>query len=145
MLFPPSTNGQYHGSALSPWFLVLVALLSIGPGLIHYFLPDGGAGVIAGLDLSLARTQIVAVFAWYGAMQLPFGLLLLVIALRYRPLVPLALLTVIIMQALSAWSAWFGKGSHGDHHPPEHFGSVGILALSLLFLVLALRRQPRRR
>jgi hypothetical protein len=29
------------------------------PGLIHVFLPDGGAGVIAGLDLSKNRATII--------------------------------------------------------------------------------------
>ena len=143
-LFPASTNDQYHGAAVSAWFLALAAVMSIIPGAIHYFLPDGGAGVIAGIDLGAAGQTIIAVFAWYGAIQMAFGLLLLVIALRYRPLVPVALLTVIVMQALSAWSAWLGKGSHGSHHPPGHYGHIVTLVLALVFLLLALR-QPRTR
>mgnify|MGYP000263991302 CR=1 FL=1 len=51
MLFPPSTNGDYHGAKVSAWFLVLASMLTIVPGLIHYGLPDGGAGVIGGVDL----------------------------------------------------------------------------------------------
>jgi hypothetical protein len=143
-LLPPSTNDQYTGSVVSAWFLALVAGLTIIPGAIHYFLPDGGAGVIAGIDLSAARPTIIAVFAWVGAMQMPFGLLLLAIALLYRNLVPLALLMVILMQALAAYSAWFGKGAHGSHHPPGHYGHIVTLGLALVFLALALR-QPRTR
>ena len=142
MLLPASTNSAYRGAAVSAWFLALVAVLTIVPGLIHYFLPDGGAGVIAGIDLGAAGPTIIAVFAWYGALQIPFGLLLLAIALRYRPLVPLALMMVIIQQALGAWSAWLGKGSHSGHHPPEHYASVVSAVLALVFLLLALR--PRR-
>ncbi|TFU03762.1 hypothetical protein EUV02_11510 [Polymorphobacter arshaanensis] len=143
-LLPASTNAQYHGAAVSAWFLALAAVMSIIPGAIHYFLPDGGAGVIAGIDLGAAGQTIIAVFAWYGAIQIPFGLLLLAIALRYRPLVPLALLMLIVMAALSAWSDWLGKGAHGNHHPPGHYGHIVTLVLALVFLVLALRQPSTR-
>jgi len=137
-LFPPSTNAQYRGAKVSAWFLALAAVLTIIPGAIHYFLPDGGAGVIAGIDLSTRGDTIIAIFAWYGAMQIPFGLLLLAIALRYRTLVPLCLLATVIMQALGAYAAWFGKGSHGDHHPPEHYASAAFVVLGLIFFTLSM-------
>jgi hypothetical protein len=47
-LLPPSTNAAYRGSILAAWFLALSSVTTIVPGLIHYFLPDGGAGVIGG-------------------------------------------------------------------------------------------------
>lgn len=143
-LLPPSTNADYRGAAVSAWFLALAGLLTLVPGLIHYLLPDGGAGVIAHLDLSTRAETIIAIFAWYGAMQIPFGLLVMIIALRYRALAPLTLLMLLIMQALSAWSAWFGKGAHGDHHPPEHYASAVFVVLGLVFLVLSLRQRPAR-
>ena len=141
-LLPPSTNADYRGSIFAVWFLVLSAVMIIVPGLIHYVLPDGGSGVIAHLDLTTRADTIIAIFAWYGAMQIPFGILVLIIALRYRPLVPLVLLLLILMQALSAFSAWFWKGAYGDHHPPEHYGSAIFVVLGILFFALSLR--PRR-
>ena len=142
-LLPPSTNAAYRGSPLSVWFLMLSAALTIVPGLIHYALPDGGAGVIAGIDLTFTGPTIIAIFAWYGALQIPFGLLLLIIALRYRSLVPLLLLLLVLQQALGAWTAWFWKGAHSDHHPPEHYASVAFIVLGLLFLGLSLRSGDR--
>jgi hypothetical protein len=140
-LFPPSTNDQYRGATISAWFLALAAVLTIIPGAIHYFLPDGGAGVIAHIDLSTNGQTIIAIFAWYGAMQIPFGLLLLAVAMHYRTLVPLCLLLSVMMQALGAYSAWFWKGSHGDHHPPEHYASVAAVVLGLIFLALSMRQR----
>lgn len=137
-LFPPSTNADYRGSRLSVGFLALSGVLTLLPGLIHYFLPDGGAGVIAHIDLSTRADTIIAIFAWYGAMQIPFALLILAIAWRYRTLVPLTLLMLLVMQALSAYSAWFWKGAHGDHHPPEHYGSAVFVALGLMFFLMSL-------
>ncbi len=138
-LFPPSTNADYRGAKISAWFLMLASVIEFVPGCIHYFLPDGGAGVIGGLDLSTRRETIVGVFAWFGALQISFGVLLFVIALRYRTLVPLGLLAVILARSLMSIDAWFLKGADSVHRPPEHFGSpVGVL-LGLLFLILALR------
>ncbi|MDO8423684.1 MAG: hypothetical protein Q7S99_16140 [Parvibaculum sp.] len=141
-VLPPSTNASYTGAIASAWFLILVAVLSIVPGFIHYFLPDGGAGVIAGLDLSEGAVRIIAVFAWYGALQIPWGIAQLIVGWRYRPLVPLFIALMVLQQALSAYSGWFGKGSHGDHHPPEHYGSALFVFLGILFLILSLR--PRK-
>jgi len=138
-LLPPSTNDQYRGAAISAWFLTLAAALTIVPGAIHYLLPDGGAGVIAHLDLTTRADTIIAIFAWYGAMQIPFGMLLAVISVRYRTLVPLCLLACLIMQGLSGYAAWFGKGSHGNHHPPEHYASAAFVVFGLIFFILSLR------
>jgi hypothetical protein len=138
-LLPASTNADYRGSILSVWFLGLSAVMTIIPGLIHYFLPDGGAGVIGNVDLTTRADTIIAIFAWYGAMQIPFGLLILIIALRFRTLVPLVLLLLVLLQSLSAFSAWFWKGSHGGHHPPEHYGAALFVVLGLVFFTLSLR------
>jgi hypothetical protein len=121
---------------------MLSGVLTIVPGCIHYFLPDGGAGVIGGLDLSSRRETIISVFAWFGALQIPFALMLFVIGLRYRTLVPLGLLAVIIARSLMSYDGWFGKASHSGHHPPEHYGSPVAVVLALLFLFLSLRTSP---
>lgn len=141
-LLPPNTNAAYRGSPLAAWFLMLAAVLEFIPGCIHYFLPDGGAGVIAGLDLTQGGQTIVAIFAWFGAMQIPVAILLFVIALRYRPLVPLGLLIIIVSRSLMAIDGWFFKGAAGGHHPPEHYASPIAAALALVFLLLALRERP---
>jgi hypothetical protein len=145
MLFPPSTNAGYRGAPVAAYGLVLAGLLELIPGLIHYFLPDGGAGVIAGLDLGTRRQTIIALFAWFGSVQIPFALLLIVIGLRYRTLVPLGLLAFVLARLLMAVDGWFGKGSGGGHHPPEHYASPAAVMIGLLLLALALRPREKER
>jgi len=137
-ILPPSTNDQYAGAKVSAWFLTLAAALTIIPGAIHYFLPDGGAGVIGGVDLSTRADVIIAIFAWYGAMQMPFGALLLIISLRYRTLVPLCLLLAAVQQGLGAFAGWVFKATASGHHPPEHYGSLIGTALGIVFFALSL-------
>jgi hypothetical protein len=138
-LLPESTNSQYRGSQWSAAFLGLVAILTLGPGLIHYLLPDGGAGVIAGLDLSVHRAVIVGIFAWMGATQISYGLGQLVVALRYRSLTPLFLLLALIERTLAAIAAWITKDAAAIHHPPEAYGVLVAIPLLLGFFVLSLR------
>ena len=97
--------------------------------------------MIAGLDLTQNRATIIAVFAWVGAIQIPMGLMLVLIGLRYRTFVPLGLLMVIVTRGLMSLDGWFMKGGAGGHHPPEHFASPIAVLLALVFLALSLRIQ----
>ena len=141
-ILPPSTNAGYQGHPAAPLFLLLAAILTLGPGLIHSFLPDGGAGVIAGLDMGDRRDLVVALFRWQGATQIAFGLAILAVALRYRSLTPLILLLLMVERGLMALHGWVLSPPASGHHPPEHFGSLAGVALGGVFLVLALRRRP---
>lgn len=136
-LLPPSTNADYRGARSAAWFLGLAAVLTIVPGLIHSFLPDGGAEAIAGLDLGERRDLVVAVFAWEGATQLALGGAMLAVALRYRPLVPLFLTLLILERGLMTAQAWLLKPA--AHHPPEHYASPVTVLLAAVFLWLSLR------
>jgi hypothetical protein len=138
-LLPPSTNAAYAGARSAAWFLGLAAVLTLAPGLIHSFLPDGGAGVIAGLDMGDRKDLVIGVFRWEGATQLALGVCMLAVALRYRPLTPLFLLAVIIERGLMSLQAWVLTPPANGHHPPEHYASPVAVVLAAVFLVLSLR------
>lgn len=141
-VLPPATNDAYRGQPIAAGYLGLAAVLTIVPALVHLALPDGGAQVIAGLDLGDRRDLVVGVFRWEGSTQLALGLAMLAVALRYRPLTPLFLALNILERGLMALFGWVLEPPANGHHPPEHFGSVGAVVLGVIFLVLSLR--PRR-
>ncbi|MGH7288520.1 MAG: hypothetical protein ACREI8_10935 [Myxococcota bacterium] len=142
-ILPPSTNAHYAGSPLAARFLTLVGLLTIGPGLIHTFLPDGGAGVIAGLDLSSSGAAVIGVFAWAGATQIVWGTALLVASLRYRSLVPALLALVLLERSLIAANLWLGKAAGSGHHPPAAYATLVALPLIVIALAFSLRGRGR--
>ena len=142
-LLPPTTNDSYTGSTLSAYFLTAFSILTIVPGCIHVFAPDGGAGSIAGLNLSQNGRTIIALFAWAGATQIAFGLAMLVVSLWYRSLVPLILSLVIVERTLHALDGWVLKAGAGGHHPPEHYGVLVSLPLLVAALALSLRSSDR--
>lgn len=138
-LLPPSSNDRYTGSPAAAHLLTLFGVLTVIPGCLHTFLPDGGAGSIAGLDLSRDRHLIVAVFAWAGATQIAFGLTALIVALRYRDLVPLLLALAILERSLHALGGWILTAGAAAHHPPEHYAVLVALPLLIAALALSLR------
>ena len=136
---PRSTNDRYAGSPLAAWFLTFVGLTTLGPGLIHVFLPDGGAGVIAGMDLSKHGAAIVGVFAWAGATQIVWGLTLLAASLRYRSFVPPLFALLLLERSLIALNLWVLKAPAGDHRPPAAYATLVLLPLLVAALVLSRR------
>ena len=139
-LLPPSTNDAYAGATGSAAFLALAGVLTVVPGCIHTFLPDGGAGVIAGIDLGSCERVIVALFAWAGATQIVLGATMLLVAARYRSLVPLMLLLVGFERSLHALDGWVLKAGSG-HHPPEHYAV--LVFLPLIAAAFAFSLHPR--
>ena len=140
---PPSTNAHYEGAPLAAHFLTLVGILTIVPGLIHSFLPDGGAGVIAGIDLSGNGATVIGAFAWAGATQIVWGTALLVASLRYRSLVPPLLALVLLERSLIALNLWLLKAPANGHHPPEAYATLVSVPLLLGAIALSLRSRRR--
>ena len=73
-LFPSSVS-DYRGAALSFWFLVALSVLTTACSLVHMFLPDGGASVIACLDTPVEGGEnLIAIFGQWGLEQLLLSL-----------------------------------------------------------------------
>jgi len=136
---PLTTNADYRGARASAWFLTFAAITTLVPGLIHSFLPDGGAGVIAGLDMGNRRDLVIGLFRWEGSTQIAMGLGMLAISLRYRPLTPLFLALIILERGLMSLHGWILSPPANGHHPPEHYASPISVILALVFLALSLR------
>ena len=128
-----------RGSLVAAWALGLYALLEIVPACIHFLLPDGGAGVIAGLDLTHNRHTVIGIVAWMGSLQIAHGIGLMVIAWRYRQLVPLFLGLALLERVLMTLAAWVTKPNPVGHHPPGHYGSLILVPVLAALLAVSLR------
>ena len=136
LLPPPSA--RYRGTRASLAVLAVLAALTFARSLVHVLAPDGGAGSIAGIDVAVAGGRnIVALFGQWGWEQLLLSLVTIVILVRYRFLVPFALL----LQVLD----WGGRMVVGefkplivDAPPPGAYGNWILLPVSLVALWFAL-------
>jgi hypothetical protein len=137
-LLPALSLSAYTGYWASVVFLGLAGILTIVPGLIHSFLPDGGAESIARLKLGKQRDVVIGTFRWAGATQIVWGLAMLAVAFRYPMLTPLFLLLILVERSLLVTRWWLLKPPGKSHHPPEHYASAVLLPVVALFLALSL-------
>ena len=101
----PADPCHYTGPQLPLAFTGIYLLLITARSLIHLLLPDGGAGSIATIDVSVAGgANIIAIFGQWGAIQLLLAGLIWVLLLRYRGLLPLVLCVLLIEPLLRALS-----------------------------------------
>ena len=63
------------------------------------------------------------------------------VAWRGRPLTPFFLLLVLLERGLMALDGWVFLAPVDGRHPPEHYASLVVLPITVLFLVLSLRRR----
>ena len=76
-----------------------------------------------------------------SATQIAFGAMMLLVALRHRPLVPATLALVLLERSLHALNGWLLKSGSG-HHPPEHYAVLIVVPLLGLALAASLRTRP---
>ena len=137
-------NAAYRGSSVAWCVLLALGALNLVRGSIHLFASDGGAGQIAGIDLSEGGDVIVFLFAVMGLQQLAFGALDLVVALRYRVFVPLLLALETLKLGVVAIVMWLYKPL--PVAAPGKYGALIVLPVLVLALFMSVRprTQPGR-
>ena len=137
-MLPASTNSEYRGAVWATFPLLLVALQSLVGGTLHVVLPDSGLITIAGLDLAHAGgLHMIAMAAWVGATQIVWGLVVALVALRYRNFtLPLLVLAIIEKSLILLGTAIKPTGS--EHTPPGIYGA-GILLLLCAIAIFGAR------
>ena len=140
-LWPERSNAAYRGSPWAWRLLILLGVVNLGRGGIHFFASDGGAGRIAGIDLTQGGDVIVMLFAVMGIDQLAWGAIDAAVALRWRAFVPLVWAVTLVKQLASAWVMWLYKPLSVP--APGKYGAVYTLPLLVAALWLSLR-PPRR-
>jgi hypothetical protein len=119
-------------------FFALYTLLSVVRSCIHLLAPDGGAGSIAGMDLTVEGAQgIVFAFALWGSAQLLLAIIQLVAVWRYRSLIPFLYVLLLVETGLRILVGQMRPVSFA-HTPPGAIGNFILPPLVLVMLVLSL-------
>ena len=142
-IFPNPITNDYGGAAIAKWTFALVTLLTLGRSLIHAFSPDGGAQSIATIPLdeftTNGKSAVIHIFSQWGLSQLLFGIFYLIVLSRYKSLMPLMWIFILIEYTcrLLLGLAKLMMGLHGT--PPGAVGNLIIIPLALIMLFLSLR------
>lgn len=138
ILLPAKIDNTIRGSKIPFYVFVLYAIVSLVRSCIHLLAPDGGAGSIAGMDLSVAGADgIIFAFALWGSSQLILAVIQLLVVFRYRSLVPFMYL-MLMLEVLLRELVGRTKPVTFSHTPPGAIGNQLILPLAALMLGLAL-------
>jgi hypothetical protein len=137
-LLPAKIDNVIRGTKIPFYIFALYAIVSMVRSCIHLLSPDGGAGTIAGMDLSVAGANgIIFAFALWGSSQLLFAIIQLLVVTRYRSLVPFMWL-MLALEVLLRELVGKMKPVTFAHTPPGAIGNQIILPLAALMVVWSL-------
>lgn len=137
-LFPATADNVIRGAKPPVYIFMAIAFISLVRSFIHLLAPDGGAGSIAGINLSVAGADgIVFSFALWGSAQLIYALIQLVVVFRYRSLVPL-MYALLMLETLLRMLVGNMKPVAFRHTPPGAIGNYVFLPLAALMLAWCL-------
>lgn len=121
--------------------LLLLAILDLIRGAIHWLMPDSGAGLIAGMNLMPpGGTNIVFMLAVVGVEQMAWAVLYLLVALRYRALIRLMFALELFKNAAVLLTEYFYK--RPTPHVPGRYMHIVILIVMIVMLALPQDRSP---
>ena len=142
-LFLPKQN-DYQGYKASQIFLYILGVVYVFRSTVHTFLPDGGAGIIAGFDVENFGSQdmVIWAWAWSGAYQIIYCFVIWTVLVRYRKFIPAVYVLVIIEIIMLRVIGWIKPliETVPSHTPPGVVAySLIIPVLTIFFFILSLR------
>lgn len=138
LILPRTADNRYKGNKIALWVFILLAVVSTGRSIIHFLAPDGGAGSIAGLDLTQGAENIIFVFGLWGLSQLLYAFIQLLVAFRYRSLIPLFYL-ILFFEIIGRMTVGVMKHPillHGT--PPGGIANYTLLPTVMLMFLLSI-------
>lgn len=143
VLLPATADNNVQGQKLPVYVFAALAVISTVRSCIHLLAPDGGAGSIAGVDLSVAGAGgIIFAFALWGSAQLIYALMQLTVVFRYRSLVPFMYL-LLVLETLLRMLVGRMKPVSFARTPPGAIANYVILPLAVAMLGLSLWSKGR--
>ena len=133
-IFPERIDNHYHGHKFAFWLLFPIIFLKVAISLVAVFAPDGGAQSADGLPLDSygagGADAVISLFAVWGLSQLLLGLLFVLALVRYRAMIPL-IYVLILVELLAKKGIFWVK-------PIVTTGTTSAISLSLVLIVLSI-------
>ena len=103
-LLPDQINNSFRGKKISQYAFLIITVVTIVRSLIHVFAPDGGAQSIATIPLDTYSTEaaatVILIFSFWGLSQLLMGLVYIGVYVKYKTLIPMMYVLLIIEYAM---------------------------------------------
>ncbi len=140
-MFPVSFDNHYRGQKAALWLFCLLVFVNLAVPLTSIFAGDSGAQSADGIPLDtfgVAGAQaVVAVVAVLGLVKLLLGLLCVLALVRYRAMIPLLYLLLLVELLARKGIYWLKPLPHLGT-PSGFYVNLALIALTLVGWVLAL-------
>ena len=137
-LFPKILHLQSLYARVSVGLITIFTLVGITRSLLHIFLPDGGAQLIATIPLDSfsddAKAVIIGMFAFWGLSQLLSSLVYVYIMTKRKEWLPFAWFLLLVEYA-SRWLIGQFKPFETVQTAPGAIGNYLFMILSVVMLV----------
>jgi hypothetical protein len=137
-LFPKILHLQSLYARLSVGLIAIFTLVGITRSLLHIFLPDGGAQLIATIPLDSfseeAKAVVIGMFALWGLSQLLSSLVYVYILTKRKEWLPFAWFLLLIEYA-TRWLIGQFKPFETVQTAPGAIGNYLFMILSVVMLV----------
>ena len=135
-ILPETIDNTFKGNKIALWFFYLITAMTVVRSCIHIFKYDGGAQSIATIPLDTftegGTAVVILIFAYWGLSQLMFGILQVIVALKYKSLIPLMYLMLVFEWAGRFVIALFKRIETTGQAP----GGIGNMVLPIICLVM---------
>jgi hypothetical protein len=148
-ILPPRIDNGFRGHWLAPWLFGAYAFAKAGQGVDSIFntyaVATGPDGIpLASLGAAAAQT-VLQLFALLGLHVLILPALGLLALIRYRAMIPLLSLTMVVLYLAAKLVAMLHPDPPGTNaHPLGFYVNLGLLAVLLVGFALSIMRSPSR-
>lgn len=151
-VLPKQANNNYQGSVIAQYGFYLLMAIYTFRGFMHFLADDGGINSIASIIIfpfmegAPDPNNVIYLFAsLWGSAQLVTLFIFYICIWRYRNLLPLLWLTVVIEVPMRMISGTLHPldSTFYEHVPPGATGSLPLLAVAIIMLVLSVRHKSQ--
>jgi hypothetical protein len=146
-LLPQPIDNRYSGHPAALWLFGLVVAVKIAQSLSvmlnGYVTAKAADGIPLDTYPAEAARQMVALFAQGSVWRLTFGLVCVIVLLRYRSAVPI-MLALLLLNYLAAQLVVQSSPLVRMGTPPGPYVNFGLFVLTLVGLILSLRSRTTR-
>ncbi len=140
-LLPDIIDNIFRGKKISQYAFLIITVVTIVRSLIHVFAPDGGAQSIATIPLdaysSEAAATVILIFSFWGLSQLLMGLVYIGVYVKYKSLIPMMYVLLIIEYAMRIVIGQM-KPIVTTGTAPGSIGSWVMVPVCIVLLILSL-------
>jgi hypothetical protein len=149
-LFPKQANNDYQGSVIAQYTFYLLIGIYTFRSFMHFLADDGGINSIASITVfpfaagAADPNNVIYLFAsLWGSAQILVLFIFFICMWRYRNLLPLLWLTVVIEVPMRMIAGTLHplNASYYEHVPPGSTSNLPLLATACIMLVLSLRHK----